>query len=301
MKEIFGANWKSNPPTIEEGKKLLDSYAKEGLNNIVDKEIPVIVPYIWIPELYKHIKEKGYNFKLGAQNVSEHECGAFSGQIAANMLANVGVTEFLIGHSERRLGYEEKVLHAQDILIEHIDEMGFRIQDKFKKEFNAEAKAYINHMLNRKVRAVIEYNKNSSGTPDISEGISKHPLKVIYCVGETLDEKEEGRTLDVLDSQITIGLADLSRDDLQNIIVAYEPRWAIGHPKKIIPSREEIREAHAKIRGLTRDDIKILYGGSMNPDNVAEIMSVEGVNGGLIGGASLKPNDFARIVKYDQK
>ncbi len=298
MNEIFGANWKANPETIHDAKALLDSYAEEGLAELVNKEILVIVPYIMIPDLHQHITENGYKFRLGAQNVSEHESGAFSGQISANMLAGVGVTEFLVGHSERREGYEEKVIQGQNIIIRYFGESGLDIQEEKVKKFNALARDYTNEMLNRKIRAIVAHNKNYWEKHPKLDNHPLHPLTAVYCIGETLDEKKEGKTLNVLERQIKIGLNGLTKPDLEYVILAYEPRWAIGTGKTARP--EDIREAHAMIRDLTREDITILYGGSMKPDNAATMMSIEGVNGGLIGSASLNAKDFSRIVKYGE-
>ena len=296
MVHIFGANWKSNPVTIDKAKNLLDSYADEGLSELVDTEIIVFVPYIFIPDLKNLIDDKGYKFRLGAQNVSEHECGAFSGQISAAMLASVGITEFLIGHSERRKGYEEKVIHSQNIMIEKINQSANLIDNATVKGANAEAIEYTNEMLNRKIRAIVEYNKCHWEKRDKERSALSHPLTSLYCVGETLEEKLDGKTLNVLGRQLAKGLTDVPLSDLQYIIIAYEPRWAIGSGKSAGP--EEIKEAHAMIKSLTRNEMKVLYGGSMNPDNASKIMSIEGVNGGLIGSASLNAEEFSRIVKY---
>jgi len=118
----------------------------------------------------------------------------------------------------------------------------------------------------------------------------------VYCVGETLLEKGENRTLQVIEKQLEIGLASLSKDDLRYVIIAYEPRWAIGTGRTASP--EDIKEVHAMIRSLTKNDMKILYGGSVKPETVAEIMAIGGVNGCLVGDASLNAKDFSRIVQY---
>ncbi|MBI5393655.1 triosephosphate isomerase [Candidatus Woesearchaeota archaeon] len=302
MTNTFGANWKLNPVTIDKAKDLLDSYANEGLSGLVDTEIIVFVPYIFISDLKRLIDEKGYTFRLGAQNVSEHECGAFSGQISAAMLASVGVTEFLIGHSERRGGYEEKVVHSQDIMIEKIRQSVNVIDEATIKAAKTEAIEYTNEMLGRKISTIVEYNKHQWERQEQNQNekpLLLRPLTALYCIGETLEEKAEGKTLTVLEKQLEKGLAKISSDDLKYVIIAYEPRWAIGTGKSANPN--DIKEAHLMIRSLTRSDIKILYGGSMKPDTASEIMAIKGVNGGLIGGASLNAQDFSKIVKYHSK
>jgi len=125
-------------------------------------------------------------------------------------------------------------------------------------------------------------------------------LKVILCIGELLDEREAGQTNDVLKRQLTGGLKDIALD---NIVVAYEPVWAIGTGKTATP--DQAQEAHAFIRSVLKelygnkaDAVRILYGGSVKPENVDELMSCADVDGALVGGASLKPDSFARLVNF---
>ena len=129
-------------------------------------------------------------------------------------------------------------------------------------------------------------------------------LRVILCVGETLEERESDRTFDVVRTQIGEGLEGLSAADMQNVVVAYEPVWAIGTGKTA--SDEQAEEAHAFIRGLlngtfgeeTAAATRILYGGSVKPENVDGLMAQEDIDGALVGGASLKASDFIRIVRF---
>lgn len=129
-----------------------------------------------------------------------------------------------------------------------------------------------------------------------------HKLKVIFCIGESLEERESGRTFDVLKREVTEGLRDVPAEGL---VVAYEPIWAIGTGKTATP--EQAQEVHNFIRGLltplygnSADDIRILYGGSMTPDNVSSLMACADVDGGLVGGASLKADSFSKIVKFEK-
>ncbi len=152
-----------------------------------------------------------------------------------------------------------------------------------RRHLFGEADAFIN----RKVKAVL------------AEG-----LRVILCVGETLEERESDRTFDVVRTQIGEGLEGLSAADMQNVVVAYEPVWAIGTGKTA--SDEQAEEAHAFIRGLlngtfgeeTAAATRILYGGSVKPENVDGLMAQEDIDGALVGGASLKASDFIRIVRF---
>jgi len=127
-----------------------------------------------------------------------------------------------------------------------------------------------------------------------------HYLIPIVCVGETLEEREKNLTFKVIERQINNGLKEIAENDLQKIVIAYEPVWAIGTGKTATP--DQAQEVHAFIRGLlpksAAQDIRILYGGSVKPDNTKELMSKPDIDGGLVGGASLKAEDFTKIVKY---
>ncbi len=132
----------------------------------------------------------------------------------------------------------------------------------------------------------------------------KDGLIVLFCIGETLAEREAGNTFDVLERQVTGGLAGIDRDQLKNVVIAYEPVWAIGTGKTA--SDSQAQDAHAFIRervaGLydskTAAEIRILYGGSVKPDNIKGLMAQKDIDGALVGGASLKPDSFAAIVNF---
>ncbi|MBU0630460.1 MAG: triose-phosphate isomerase [Candidatus Margulisbacteria bacterium] len=132
----------------------------------------------------------------------------------------------------------------------------------------------------------------------------KHNLKAIVCVGETLEQREKGEALKVIEKQTREGLAGLEVESCQSLVIAYEPVWAIGTGKTATP--EQAQEVHAFIRGLlaklfdrkTADEIRILYGGSVTPDNIKILMSQADIDGGLVGGASLKADSFAKLVKF---
>jgi triosephosphate isomerase len=123
-----------------------------------------------------------------------------------------------------------------------------------------------------------------------------HGLKVIYCVGETLEEREANKTLAVLETQIAEGLKNLPNDKAANLLIAYEPVWAIGTGK--VATAEQAEEAHAFIRSkleLNKDETVILYGGSVKPDNIDSLLAKENIDGALVGGASLKASDFRAL------
>mgnify|MGYP001197727120 CR=1 FL=1 len=183
---------------------------------------------------------------LGAQDCSQFAVGAFTGDISASMIKEIGCKYVLIGHSERRVYYNE----SNSVL-----------KSKIKN-------AYINN------------------------------LKVIFCIGENLDDYKNGKTKSVLNYQLSNVFN--KNYNFKNLVIAYEPVWAIGTNN--IPSLEEIEKAHEYIKGLFYkkfqvENICVIYGGSVNSKNSKEIFSISSVDGGLIGGASLKVDDFKII--YD--
>ncbi|MDR2860959.1 MAG: triose-phosphate isomerase [Syntrophobacterales bacterium] len=138
------------------------------------------------------------------------------------------------------------------------------------------------------------------------EAAWKSGLKVIFCIGETLDEREQGKTFAVVEKQIKEGLKAFKEDDIERLVIAYEPVWAIGTGKTATP--EQAEEVHALIRGLQKklhgaaaaDSLIILYGGSVKPDNMTELMAKENVDGALIGGASLDVESFLQMIMFDK-
>jgi len=153
---------------------------------------------------------------------------------------------------------------------------------------HSERRAYYgetNEILNKKVKLTLSES-----------------LKAIYCCGETLEERESGKLFEIINSQIVDGLFNLSNEEIENVIIAYEPVWAIG--TGVTASSDQAQEMHAFIRNLVNqkyggkiaNEVKILYGGSVKPDNASEIFGKEDVDGGLIGGASLKTSDFLSII-----
>ena len=196
---------------------------------------------------------KNTNIKVGAENVHWAESGAFTGEISANMLKEIGVEYVIIGHSERRQYFGET-----------------------------------DETVNKRVLKALE-----SG------------LKPIICVGETLAEKESGKTEEVVIRQTKEAFKNVSKDDLKNIVIAYEPVWAIGTGKTATSEDANntikvIRNTMAELycKNCAEDIVRIQYGGSMNPKNVSELMAMPEIDGGLIGGASLKAEDFSKVVNY---
>ena len=193
----------------------------------------------------------GSGIAVGAQYVSEHDNGAYTGEVSTMMLKELFVRYVIIGHSERRTLYGET-----------------------------------NAIINAKIKKARAAN-----------------LKPIFCIGETLEERESGKLEDVLRSQITEGLADIDEKDLREIVVAYEPVWAIG--TGVVATVEQAQEAHAFCRSVIAglysqeiaDKVRIQYGGSMKPDNAGELLAQPDIDGGLVGGASLEPQSFLDLIQ----
>ena len=247
-KLIIAGNWKMNK-TVAEALDLVRGLKIE-LANVKEVDIVVCPPFTALSEVSKAILESK-NIRLGAQNMSEHNVGAFTGEIAAVMLKEFSVRYVILGHSERR---------------------------QYQKETDA--------LIAKKAAAVHSAS-----------------LKPIVCVGETLAEREGNQTEQVLDTQVRGSLAGLTKDQMAETIVAYEPVWAIGTGKTA--TTQQAQDAHAFIRGVIAkmfDDsvakkVRIQYGGSVKPSNARELMSQPDVDGALVGGASLEARSFADIVK----
>ena len=247
-KLIIAGNWKMNK-TVAEALDLVHDL-KLDLPKVKDVDIVVCPPFTALSEVSKAILSSK-NIALGAQNMSEHNMGAYTGEIAAQMLKEFSVRYVILGHSERRTYQEEK-----DELIS-------------KKALAAHAAS----------------------------------LKPIVCIGETLTEREANRTEKVLETQVHGSLAGLTKDQMVETIVAYEPVWAIGTGKTATAAQAQ--EAHAFIRRLLAKmfdeavarKVRIQYGGSVKPANARELMSLPDVDGALVGGASLEVRSFADIVK----
>jgi triosephosphate isomerase len=247
-KLIIAGNWKMNK-TVAEALDLVSDLKIE-LANIKEVDIVVCPPFTALCDVSKAILDSK-NIRLGAQNMSDHNVGAHTGEIAAVMLKEFSVRYVILGHSERRQYQKES-----DELIS-------------KKALAAHTAA----------------------------------LKPIVCVGETLAEREGGQTEKVLEKQVRGSLAGLTKDQMSETIVAYEPVWAIGTGKTATTAQAQ--EAHAFIRGLlgkmfdetVARRARIQYGGSVKPSNARELMSQPDVDGALVGGASLEARSFADIIK----
>ena len=247
-KKIIAGNWKMNK-TPSEAVALIDELKPLVANDEVD--VVFCVPAIDIVPAVEATKDT--NINIGAENLYFEESGAYTGEIAPNMLTDAGVKYVIIGHSERR-------------------------------EYFAET----DETVNKKVLKAIE-----------------HGITPIICCGETLEQRELGITIDWVRMQIKIAYQGVSADDAKDTVIAYEPIWAIGTGKTATSDQAEevcaaIRECIKEVYDeATADAIRIQYGGSMNADNAAELLAKPNIDGGLVGGASLKA-DFGKIVNYNK-
>ena len=246
-KLIIAGNWKMNK-TAAEALALVGNLKLE-LAKIREVDIVICPPFTALESVSKVILDS--NLRPGAQNMSEQNFGAFTGEICAGMLKEFSVRYVILGHSERR---------------------------QHQKESNA--------LIARKAAA--------------AHGAS---LKPIVCVGETLAEREEGQTDKVLETQVRGSLAGLTKEQMVETIIAYEPVWAIGTGKTA--TTQQAQDAHAFIRSLlvkifdeaVAKKVRIQYGGSVKPANARELMGQPDVDGALVGGASLEARSFADIIK----
>ena len=215
-----------------------------------DVRTAICAPYVHLELLVEAFDDT--DIKVGAENVHWEDSGAYTGEVSAPMLEEIGIDYCIVGHSERR---------------QYFNETDETVNLKLKKLFS------------------------TSITP-------------ILCVGEKLEEREAGREEEVVGGQIRKDLAGLTPEQVQKLVVAYEPIWAIGTGKTATPEQANemcgfIRDTISDICGEdTADEVIIQYGGSMNPDNATELMNQPEIDGGLIGGASLDAEKFMKVIDF---
>lgn len=245
-KAVIAGNWKMNN-TPAQTTALINEM--KPLVKDADCDVIICAPFVDLQAALE--ASEGSNIKIGAENCHWAESGAFTGEVSAVMLKEMGVPYVIIGHSERRQYFGET-----------------------------------DETVNKRVRAALDAG-----------------LKVILCVGEVLEQREQGVTFEVVGMQTKIALQGVSEEELANVIIAYEPVWAIGTGKTA--TADQADEVNGYIRSVIEelygkkaaDAFVVQYGGSMNAKNAEELLAKENVDGGLIGGASLKAEDFSVIVK----
>lgn len=245
-KPIIAGNWKMYK-TRDEALEFIYK-VNDQMPSIELVDSVICAPFVTLELL---VERQGENLRIGAQNMHFEEQGAFTGEIAPNMLTNIDVTYVIIGHSERRAMFNET------------DES---VNKKLHQAFN-------------------------------------HGLKPILCVGESLEQRESGKTNELLRSQLEKDLAGLTSEQVKELVIAYEPIWAIGTGKTATADVADetcgfIRETVGNLYDrATSEAIRIQYGGSVKTSNIDELMAKPNIDGALIGGASLKPEDFITLVK----
>lgn len=244
--KIVAGNWKMNL-AYAQAMALSDAIA-DGLQENSSCEVVLAAPYVYLHDVLQRVGHRD-RISIAAQNCSEQEAGAFTGEVSAEMLASIGIEFVLVGHSERRQFYGETDQH-----------------------------------IARKVQRAIA-----------------HGITPVFCCGETLEQRESGIQSEVVSRQLATGLLHLSEFDLRDCIIAYEPVWAIGTGRTATP--DQAQEMHAAIRSMVgsvhpviASSIPILYGGSVNGSNADALFACQDVDGALVGGASLKADEFLRII-----
>ena len=243
-KPILAGNWKMNKTRDAAIHFILDVEPKLPKENV---DVIICAPAILLRDLVK----RSDVIKVGAQNMNEHDSGAYTGEISPIMLKDTKVEYVILGHSERRAYYNET-----------------------------------DETVNAKIKKAQEFE-----------------LKPIVCVGETLEQREAGKTFDVLSNQIRKAFDGITIENPDNVIIAYEPIWAIGTGKSATSKEAQdsckyIRELLTEIFGENiSSKIRILYGGSINVKNFKDIIAQEDIDGGLVGGSSLVENDFVELTK----
>jgi triosephosphate isomerase len=249
-KKLIAGNWKMYK-TTREAVALVQEIAK-GLAGAAS-DVLVAPPYTALVAVVA--AAKGTPVAVAAQNMHFEKDGAFTGEVSAPMLKDIGVTHVILGHSERRQYFAET-----------------------------------DEGVAKKTKVALD------------DGLTP-----ISCVGETLTEREAGRTIEVVGRQLEAILTAVTADEAKKVVIAYEPVWAIGTGKVATP--EQAQQVHAFIRtriaakhgDAVADVVRILYGGSVKPDNVKGLMAQRDIDGALVGGASLKADSFLKLVQYDKQ
>jgi triosephosphate isomerase (TIM) len=245
-KPFIAGNWKMYKSVSE--ARTLARALRQPLDKVVDRDIAVCPPFTALVAVGEELK--GSVIALGAQNAHWEKQGAFTGEVAATMVSEVGCRYVIVGHSERRQYFAET-----------------------------------DETVNKRMHAVL-----GAG------------LVPIVCIGETLQEREASATFRVVERQMQGSLKGLVASS--SVVIAYEPVWAIGTGKTATP--EQAQEVHSFIRGQfakvygdsAAQSVRILYGGSVKPDNISSLMAQPDIDGGLVGGASLEADSFSKIVLY---
>jgi triosephosphate isomerase (TIM) len=247
-KKLIAANWKMNK-TFSEVERFIADFDHKTATKHSLSDVLICPPALYLSLLHEFYSKLGVS--VGAQDISAQESGAFTGEISAQMLDSISVKYAIVGHSERRMYWNET-----------------------------------DELIAKKVLQALS-----------------HGIIPVYCCGEHLAERNENKHKQVVEKQIHTALFHLTSEQLLQTIIAYEPVWAIG--TGVTATIEQASEMHGYIRSLIGDkfgeevaqQIRILYGGSCNSSNARALFSCEDIDGGLVGGASLQPDEFLKIIQ----
>lgn len=268
---ILAGNWKMNRGTTREATELTrEIIALLGPTDL-DADVVVCPPFAALHAVKEVLSrsEVGDKIALGAQSVFWKVSGAYTGQVSAPMLVDAGVSYVLIGHSEARGRFGVVEPDFSPDVLKHFGETDVTV--------------------NRKTKAALEAG-----------------LTPIICVGETLIERQNGHTDGVVQAQVTGALDGISPQQASGLVFAYEPVWAIGTGEVCAPNeagrvcgvvRQAVQRVYSVYNNPAAGSVRVQYGGSMKPDNAADLLAQADIDGGLIGGASLKASDFVAIVR----
>ena len=251
-KPIMAGNWKMHHTHLEAIQVVQKLSYRLGSEDYERCEVVVFPTFTSLRSVQTVIESDSLPIGLGAQDVHWEEKGAFTGEVSPGMLAKLGVSYVIVGHSERREYFGE----TDDV-------------------------------VNRKVKAVLT-----------------HGMTPIMCVGETLQEREAGQTAAKVSRQVQGGLEGLSAKQVGGLVIAYEPIWAIGTGRNATPedANETIGTIRSMVAGLAGEGpaaaVRIQYGGSVKPGNIASLMAQPEIDGALVGGASLEADEFAQVVRW---
>jgi triosephosphate isomerase len=245
---IMTANWKLHK-TVAEAEQFIHDLSRQ-CPSPGDLEVVLAPPFTALASMREALQVT--SFLLAAQDLFWEEKGAYTGEVSAPLLVDVGCTYVIVGHSERRQYFGET-----------------------------------DETVDKKVSAALQAG-----------------LRPIVCVGESLAQRQAGDTFTVVEQQVQLGLASCGEADLSKVVLAYEPIWAIGTGMTASPTQAQ--EVHQHLRMLLRRlwgeetarTVRLQYGGSVKPDNIATLMAQEDIDGALIGGASLEVDSFAQILSY---
>ncbi len=253
MKKLIAANWKMNK-TVKESVEFIADFSRLLGKMKSNSEIVICAPFTSLYAVARELKKT--SIKLGAQDAHFEPYGAFTGEISAAMLKDVGCEYVILGHSERREIFSEN-----------------------------------DGSINKKVAAALSQS-----------------LKPILCVGENLKQRDGGKAEEVIKGQLETCLQNIGKNQLLKMSIAYEPIWAIskGDPNKKAASSQDAEDMHEFIRSSisnlygeeTAKRVRIIYGGSMKPENAKELLAMPNIDGGLVGNASLNAESFAEIIMH---